>query len=152
MERIEYTATPIVLVRDVGEGRVRIDSDGRPAFDYHLTERDRRNLILGLEETARILRAAGATRLLSLQTPPIEVGGLGRPITEGELDRFVSEVRRAGIRESSVALFRPIPWAPPGPGSTRERAPRVRPARSTEWTACGSATGVSFPRLPGRTR
>jgi len=149
MERIEYTATPIVLVRDVGEGRVRIDSDGRPAFDYHLTERDRRNLILGLEETARILRAAGATRLLSLQTPPIEVGGLGHPITESELDRFVSEVRRAGIRESSVALFSAHPM-----GSARAGLdPRTSAARPTGevhgvdglWVGDGSL----LPSAPG---
>jgi len=127
IERIEYTATPIVLVRDVGEGRVRVDSEGRPGFDYHLNERDRRNLVRGLAETARILRAAGATRLLSLQTPPIEVGGLGRPITENELDRFVSEVRRAGIRESSVALFSAHPM-----GSARAGLdPKTSAARPT---------------------
>lgn len=127
IERIEYTATPIVLVRDVGEGRVLIDSDGRPQFDYHLTGRDKTNLIRGLVETARILRAAGATRILSLQTPPIEVGGESRPVTESELDRFVSEVSRAGIRESSVALFSAHPM-----GSARAgRDPRTSTARPT---------------------
>jgi choline dehydrogenase-like flavoprotein len=127
MERIEHTATPIVLVRDVAEGRVRIDSDGRPEFDYHLTDRDRTNLLRGIEETARLLRAAGATRLLSLHTPPIEVGGAGRPVTENELDQFVDQVRKAGIRASSVALFSAHPM-----GSARAgRDPRTSAARPT---------------------
>lgn len=127
MERIEYTATPIVLVRDVGEGRVRIDSDGRPEFEYRLTDRDRANLVRGMEETARLLRAAGATRLLSLHTPPIEVGGAGRTVTENELDRFISEVRSAGVRASSIALFSAHPM-----GSARAGPdPRTSAARPT---------------------
>ena len=127
MERIEYTATPIVLVRDVGEGRVTVDGEGRPEFDYRLTVRDRRNLVRGIEETARILRAAGATRLLSLHTPPIEVGGNGRPLSESDLDRFLAETQAAGIRESSVALFSAHPM-----GSARAGTdPRTSAARPT---------------------
>lgn len=127
MERIEHTATPIVLVRDVGEGRVTIDTDGRPEFEYHLTDRDRANMVRGLEETARILCAAGATRLLSLHTPPIEVGGDGRPLSANDLDRFLEEIRRAGIRESSIALFSAHPM-----GSARAGPdPRTSAARPT---------------------
>lgn len=127
MERLEYTATAIVLVRDVGEGRVGVDADGRPEIEYRLTDRDRRNLLRGIEETARILRAAGATRLLALHTPPIEVGGSGRPITENELDRFIAEVRSAGIRPSSIALFSAHPM-----GSARAGLdPRTSAARPT---------------------
>ncbi|HLM70948.1 MAG TPA: GMC family oxidoreductase, partial [Thermoplasmata archaeon] len=127
MERIEHTATPIVLVRDVGEGRVTIDADGRPEFEYHLTDRDRANMVRGLEETARILCAAGATRLLSLHTPPIEVGGDGRPLSANDLDRFLEEIRRAGIRESSIALFSAHPM-----GSARAGPdPRTSAARPT---------------------
>lgn len=127
MERIEFTASPIVLVRDSGEGKVNIDADGRPEFDYTLTERDRANLLRGMEETARILRAAGATRLLSLQTPPVEVGGEGRPVSESELDRFVSEVRAGGIRPSAIALFSAHPM-----GSARAGLdPRTSAARPT---------------------
>lgn len=149
MERSEFTATPIVLVRDAGEGRVLIDSDGRPVYEYRLTDRDRGNLLRGIEETARILRAAGATRLLSLHTPPIEVGGSGRPISEAEFDRFVSEVRSAGLRPSSVALFSAHPM-----GSARAgRDSRTSAARSTGevhgveglWVGDGSL----LPSAPG---
>ena len=149
MERTEHTATPIVLVRDVGEGRVRLDAHGRPEYDYRLTLRDRQNLVRGIEETARILRAAGATRLLSLQTPIVEVGGEGRPITESELDRFISGVRAAGVRPSSIALFSAHPM-----GSARAgRDPRssaVRPTGEVHgvdglWVGDGSL----LPTAPG---
>jgi choline dehydrogenase-like flavoprotein len=127
MERIEFTASSIVLVRDVAEGRVRIDSDGRAEYEYSLTGRDRANLLRGIEETARLLRAAGATRLLSLHSPPIEVGGAGRSVTEAELDQFISEVKRAGIRASSIALFSAHPM-----GSARAGLdPRTSAARPT---------------------
>lgn len=127
LERLEHVATPIVLVRDVGEGRVTIDAQGRPVYDYRLTDRDRRNLVRGVVETARILRAAGATRLLSLHTPLIEVGQGDRPISEAELDRFADNVTRAGVRENSIALFSAHPM-----GSARAgRDPRRSTARPT---------------------
>ena len=125
LERSERVATPIVLVRDVGEGRVTVDSDGRPEFEYQLTPRDRRNLVRGLVETAQILAAAGATRLLSLQVPYAESGDGSRPVTAAELDRFVDDVERRGIRENSVALFSAHPM-----GSARAgRDPRTSAAR-----------------------
>ncbi len=125
MERIERVSTPIVLVRDVGEGRVAIDRDGRPSIQYALTPRDRQNLVRGLTETARILRAAGATRIVSLHTPRVEAGDGGRPLTEGDLDRFIAGVEARGIRDHSVALFSAHPM-----GSARAGAdPRVSAAR-----------------------
>lgn len=105
LERTEFVATPITLVRDVGEGRVTVDGAGRPVVDYTLTERDRRNLTRGLVEMARLLKAAGATRLLSLHTPYLEVGNGENPVTAGELERFLEGLRRAGVREHSLALF-----------------------------------------------
>ncbi|NNN18013.1 MAG: GMC oxidoreductase, partial [Thermoplasmata archaeon] len=125
MERIEYVATPIVLVRDVGEGRVTIDSEGRPRFDYVLTRRDRQNLVRGMVETARILRAGGATRLLSLQIPYAEAGDGTSSLSEGALDRFIAQVERVGIRDNGTALFSAHPI-----GSARAgRDPRTSAAR-----------------------
>jgi len=149
MERMEFTATPIVLVRDVGEGRVRVDSDGRPQIDYRLSVRDRENLRRGLEETARIATAAGATRLLSLHTPPIEVGGEGRRVTSAELDRFLQGIGSAGIRENSVGLFsaHPMGSARAGPDP---RTSAARPSGEVHgvdglWVGDGSL----LPSAPG---
>jgi len=127
IERTEHVATPIVLVRDVGEGRVSIDARGRPMYDYVLTSRDRSNLVRGMVETARILRAAGATRLLSLHTPYAEAGDGTRTVTEPELDAFLSAVERLGVRENSLALFSAHPM-----GSARAGTdPRHSAAQTT---------------------
>ncbi len=127
LERLEYVATPIVLVRDTGEGQVSVDGDGRPVIDYRLTAADREHLVRGLAETARILAAAGATRLLSLATPYLEVGDGTRALTPAELDRFLAGVDRAGIREHSAGLFSAHPM-----GSARlGRDPRRSAARPT---------------------
>ncbi len=124
MRRLEFVATPIVLVRDAGEGRVSADADGRPVIDYRLAAADRANLVRGLEETARLMAAAGATRLLSLHTPAVEVGGEGRALGSADVDRFVAGVRSQGIRENSVALFSAHPM-----GSARAgRDPRTSTA------------------------
>ena len=127
IERIEFVATPIVLVRDSGAGRVRVDRHGRPVVDYELGTGDRANLLRGLVETARILRAAGATRLLSLHTPYIEVGDGSRQVSAAELDRFIAGVERAGVRNHSLALFSAHPM-----GSARAGLdPRRSTARPT---------------------
>jgi len=122
VRRIEHVATPIVLVRDAGEGRVTADASGRPIIDYELTPTDRSNLVRGLVETAKILRAAGATRLLSLHTPYIEVGDGTRPVSGAELDRFVSEVERRGVRKHGFALFSAHPMGTARAGRDARRA------------------------------
>jgi choline dehydrogenase-like flavoprotein len=149
IERTERVATPIVLVRDVGEGRVSIDREGRPVYDYRLTPRDRANLVRGMVETARILRAAGATRLLSLQTPYVEVGDGRRPVSESELDRFVADVEHRGVREHSIALFsaHPMGSARAGPDPRRSTTRPTGEVHGVEglWVGDGSL----LPTAPG---
>ncbi len=149
MERLEHVATPIVLVRDVGEGRVSIDSAGRPVFDYTLTTRDRRNLLRGMVESARILRAAGATRLLSLQTPYVEVGEGKATVTEAEFDAFVAGVERAGVREHAIPLYSAHPIGSARAG-TDPRSSTARPTGEVHgveglWIGDGSL----LPSAPG---
>ena len=149
LSRTERVATPIVLVRDVGEGSVRLGSDERPRFDYRLTARDRENLIRGVAETARIMHAAGATRLLSLQTPYAEVGTGERPLTDSDVDRWIGEVRRIGIRDNVAALFSAHPMGSARAGSdprTSAADPRGRVhGVSGLWIGDGSL----LPTAPG---
>ncbi len=149
MERLEFTATPIVLVRDVGEGRVLADSDGRPQIEYRLTRRDRENLLRGMEETARIMVASGATRLLSLHTPPIEVGGEGRALTASDLDRFLHAISEAGVRENSMALFsaHPMGSARAGPDPRRSAARPTGEVHGVDGLWIGD--GSLLPSAPG---
>ncbi|HXW67372.1 MAG TPA: FAD-dependent oxidoreductase [Thermoplasmata archaeon] len=147
--RLEYVATPIVLVRDVAEGRVGADAEGRPILDYRLGRRDRENLVRGMVETARILAAAGATRLLSLHTPPVEVGDGASPVRPAEVDRFVEAIRSAGVREHSLALFSAHPMGSARVGADPRRS-AARPSGAVHgveglWIADGSL----LPSAPG---
>ncbi len=127
LERIERVATPIALVRDVGEGRVRSDPDGRPIIEYELTPRDRANLVRGMREMARIMVAAGAIRLTSLHTPAVEAGDGARTVPPTELDRWLAETEARGVRENAIALFSAHPM-----GSARAGPdPRTSAARPT---------------------
>ncbi len=149
LERIERVSTPIVLVRDVGEGCVTIDRDGRPAFHYALTRRDRQNLVRGMVETARILRAAGAVRITSLHTPQIEAGDGTQPVSSAGLDAFIAELQARGIRENSVALFSAHPMGSARAGTDLRRS-AARPTGEVHgveglWIGDGSL----LPSAPG---
>ncbi len=127
LERAERNAVLIVLVRDVAEGRVRVDAQGRPKVEYHLSGVDRANLALGLVEGGRIAFAAGATRLTSLHTPPVEAGGGVEPMSPAQFATYAEGIRHAGIRENGVALFSAHPM-----GSARAGLdPRRSTARPT---------------------
>src|SRR5881296_505262 len=127
MRRLDRAASTIVLVRDVAEGRVTIDARGEPLLQYHLSSRDRRNLTHGLQEAARILRAAGALRMGSLHLRECSVGDGREPIRGAEFDAFIDRMGRLGIRENGVALFSAHPM-----GSARAGTdPRTSAAKPT---------------------
>src|SRR5206468_3623405 len=79
----------IALVRDVAEGRVTIDARGEPLLEFRLSSRDRRNLTRGLQEAARIQRAAGALRVGSLHLRECSVGDGTGPIRDADFDAFI---------------------------------------------------------------
>jgi len=149
LRRLEHVATPIVLVRDTGEGRVRPDEDGRPVVDYRLRPADRAHLVRGLEETARIMVAAGATRLLSLHTPAVEVGGEDRPLGANDLDRFVAGVGSAGIREHSIALFSAHAMGSARAGRDPRRSAALPSGRVHGIEGLWIADGSLLPSAPG---
>src|SRR5712691_11838337 len=105
MRRLARAASTIVLVRDVAEGRVTIDARGEPILGYQLSSRDRRNLTRGLQEAARLHRAAGACRIGSLHLRECSAGDGSSPIRPGELDAFIDRVGRLGVRENALGLF-----------------------------------------------
>jgi len=124
MLRIARAAASIVLVRDVAEGRVRTDARGEPVLEYRLSPRDRRNLVRGLQEVARIHRAAGARRIATLHLQECAVGDGASPIPVHEFDAFLARIERLGVRENGLALFSAHPM-----GSARAgRDPRTSTA------------------------
>jgi len=105
MRRLDHIASTIVLVRDVAEGLVRTDPKGRPVIEYRLSRRDRRNLVRGIQEAARIHRAAGAVRISTLHLRECSVGDGTAPIRNRDFDDFLAVIVRLGVRENGLALF-----------------------------------------------
>ena len=71
MDEISHFAPLIALVRDRGAGRVRWSRGGHPRIEYRVSGPDGDTARRALVEMARLGRAAGATRLLAVATPPI---------------------------------------------------------------------------------
>jgi len=88
----------LAIVRDEGEGRVRVDRGGEPIVDYSCGAGERRRLTRGMSECARIHAAAGARRVFTLHTPPLEHAG-------GPIEPFVAEIERRGVAPNRVTLF-----------------------------------------------
>jgi len=149
MRRLASVASTIVLVRDVAEGRVSIDARGEPVISYRLSSQDRRNLTRGLQEAAKIQRAAGAIRIATLHLRECAVGDARSAMDGGEFDAFLDRIGRLGIHENAVALFSAHPM-----GSARAgRDPRTSTAGPTgechEVRNLWIGDGSLLPTAPG---
>jgi len=149
MRRLHRAASTIVLVRDVAEGRVTIDRRGEPILSYRLSARDRRNLTRGLQEAARIHRAAGACRIGSLHLRECSAGDGSHPIRPGELDAFVDRVGRLGIRENGVALFSAHPMGSARAGLDPKTSAAKPTGESHEVRNLWIGDGSILPTAPG---
>ncbi len=88
----------IGIVRDRTEGRVVIDTQGEPVVRYTNGDLERRLLERAMVESARIHAAAGAKRVFTLHTPPLEREAAA-------VDELVAEIARRGVATNRVALF-----------------------------------------------
>jgi choline dehydrogenase-like flavoprotein len=88
----------IGIVRDRTEGRITIDKAGEPLVAYANGELERRLLVRAMIESARIHAAAGARRVFTLHTPPLERDA-------SAVEELVTEIGRRGVHPNRVALF-----------------------------------------------
>ncbi len=108
MRNIAREAAMIVLARDTGEGHVTLDRQGDPILHYWPSETDRRHLMRGMQEQARIAFAGGATRVAMLHTPQLALEAEGmRPgaVSEKALSAFLREIEHRGIVPNQPMLF-----------------------------------------------
>ena len=87
--RYRNTAPIFPLVRDRDGGEVVVDKEGRPSARYRLSRYDLRHLRAGFLGAARILEAAGATRIVSTHANPViwergRNGGVGAFLAEAD--------------------------------------------------------------------
>jgi choline dehydrogenase-like flavoprotein len=107
MTRLRHVAAYIVLTRDTGEGRITLDRHGEPVVTYWPNETDRRNLIRGVQEVARIVFAGGGVRAGTLHTPPLILeseGGKPGAVTAAHLNAYLADIERRGIALNRVGL------------------------------------------------
>ncbi len=144
MRRLERAASTIVLVRDVAEGRVTTDARGEPVLEYHLSTRDRRNLTRGLQEAARIQRAAGALRIRECS-----VGDGSSTIRGSEFDAFIDQLARLGVRENGVALFSAHPMGSARAGTNPKTSAAKPTGESHDVRNLWIGDGSLLPTAPG---
>ena len=93
-----HIAPFIGIVRDRSEGRITIDKNGEPLVVYQNGDLERRLLTRAMVEAARVHVAAGARRVFTLHTPPLERDA-------SAIDDLAAEIGRRGVHANRVALF-----------------------------------------------
>jgi len=141
--RAAHTAPFIVLVRDRNAGLVTIDRDGRPLVTYRMGEEEQRHLVVGMVAAARVHLAAGATRVASLHTPPVEL------TADGDRADFEDELERRGVVPNRLGLFSAHQMSTCRIG--RDRLASVANPDGQVWDAKGLyvTDGSAFPTSSG---
>ncbi len=149
MTRLSRGANGIVLVRDWGEGRVRIDPRGEPVIDYRLDSRDARNLTRGLLEAAKIYRAAGALRIATLHLKDTSAGDGKTPLPAREFEAFLEQVRKAANGPNRLALFSAHPMGSARAGLSPKSSAAKPTGECHEVRNLWIGDGSILPTAPG---
>ena len=102
MRSVAHEAAMIVLARDTGEGHITLDRQGDPILHYWPSETDRRHLMRGMQEQARIAFAGGATRVAMLHTPRLALEA--EDVRPGAVSEKAAQ-RASCARSSSAGSF-----------------------------------------------
>ncbi|WP_376797674.1 GMC family oxidoreductase N-terminal domain-containing protein [Thermogemmatispora sp.] len=101
-----YVAAFIVLTRDRGEGRVSLARDGEPVIDYVVSVYDRRHLLHGIGQAARVHFAAGARSVLSLHTRRTRLDRAeDGALDERQFRNFERQLERHGLAPNRLMVF-----------------------------------------------
>jgi choline dehydrogenase-like flavoprotein len=148
-ERYRRSTGTIVLLRERSRGRVSIDRHGSARVEYALTSEDRQEVQRGIQETGRLLAAAGAKGLVTIHTQAVEVRAEGDRLTPAELQRFLDGVSERSLAPNRCTMFSAhlMGSCPMGADS---RTSAVRPTGEL-WSAENLfvADASVFPTAPG---
>ncbi|EFH90466.1 GMC family oxidoreductase N-terminal domain-containing protein [Ktedonobacter racemifer] len=106
MAQAAHIATIIVLSRDKGEGSVTLDRHGEPIINYVVSVYDRKHLMHGLRQSARIHFAAGAREIVTLhnQRTGVKRGSDGS-VSAQDLREFDRAIERHGMGPNRNMTF-----------------------------------------------
>ena len=105
MLRVKNAAGTLVLLREKGSGKVRIDKHGRPVSGYHLDPGDRKFMVEGILEAARINLAAGAREVMTTHNRPCSINVPAGSSWETGFPDFEKSVRREDIIKNRTFLL-----------------------------------------------
>jgi choline dehydrogenase-like flavoprotein len=106
MAQAANIATIIVLTRDKGEGTVSVNRFGEPEIDYRVSVYDRRHLMHGLRQAARIHFAAGASSVISLHNKRTTLDRQADgTVNELDLHEFDRQLERHGMGPNRIMMF-----------------------------------------------
>ena len=106
MLRCSYLSPMIVVVRDKGEGSIKLDQDGEPIVQYIVSQYDRKHVAHGLKHGGRSHLAAGANEIITLQNKPTFLEPSAHTITrEQQLRVFDRQVDRHGLGVNHILMF-----------------------------------------------
>jgi choline dehydrogenase-like flavoprotein len=101
LARLGHLGMVGILLRDRDPGRVVVGRDGRPRAHYELSAYDVRHVRRAVRGAAELLAAAGATEIVSVQTPPARA----RPGGAGWLERFGADADRRGYTRGRMSYI-----------------------------------------------
>ena len=149
LQRYRRSTGTIVLLRERSRGRVSVDNQGSPRVEYTLTPEDRQEVRRGIQETGRVLAAAGAKGLVTIHTEAVEVRAAGDRLSPAELQQFLDRVSVRSLAPNRCTMFSAhlmgsCPMGADGRGSA------VRPTGEL-WSAENLfiADASVFPTAPG---
>lgn len=103
MGKLEQLANIIIIARDSGSGRVRLDRRGKPIIDYRLAPDDAARLMRGMEAALRVHVAAGATEVSS---PHCDYNPYHpRKGDSAALEAYLRQTAARGLPTNAAALF-----------------------------------------------
>ncbi len=105
MLQTAYSAATIILLREKGSGTIRIDKHGDPVSEYYLDELDKKHMLEGIIEAARINLAAGAKEVWSLHTQQCHIQTSTTSNRDALLEDFRSQIRKESIAPNRLSLF-----------------------------------------------
>lgn len=106
MAQAAHLATIIVLTRDKGEGTLTLDRDGEPVIDYVVSVYDRKHLLHGLRQAARVHFAAGAKAVTSLHSKRTRLERSANGAIRGQqLREFDRQLERHGMGVNRLMMF-----------------------------------------------
>jgi choline dehydrogenase-like flavoprotein len=100
MGRLPRTALAGILLRDRFGGRVRVDREGNPIVDYHLSRYDRRHLRRAIAAAAELMEAAGAREIWLPLAQPVSY----RPGAKNARADWLRRVDAAGWGANQLLL------------------------------------------------